>query len=175
MGTTKIEGHYLAVSDYDSDYLESLGDYPKGHRLVHVTGLVRDAGGHVLNGTDHWHLGATDTEESLADDREVLARIRPDMRDDLFDPERIQREIEQAQIHAQERERWSQENHRRSPPVMRVKITVEVEMLSDDEAGAVWDQHQRDIEAHRAQCDAEHTVKSQAATDPQTKDPNETP
>ena len=46
---------------------------------------------------------------------------------------------------------WKQDNNRQNLPVMRVKVTVEVELLTDSEAGEVWEQHKATRKAFLAQ------------------------
>jgi len=46
---------------------------------------------------------------------------------------------------------WKQANNRQNLPVMRVKVTVEVELLTDSEAGEVWEQHKATRKAFLAQ------------------------
>lgn len=129
MGEAKYEGHAVCVADYEEDYLFLLGDILKlKRRLRGMSDFVEDAGGQAVR-------------SAVPNAFEYEGDFDPDL-DGISDPD-------EDGFWKGIRDEYRESTGRKNLPVMRVKVTVEVEPLSDEEAGKVWEEHVRQLRSDR--------------------------
>lgn len=116
MGTATFQGTVIAVQDQNDHYLLEVGTSGAIPRVITTENLIREAGGILVEAT---LPEAFEAENNTA-------------KDPFGD-------------YAEERETYRDLYERRNPPILRVKITVEVEELTDEEAGVVWAQHLKQV------------------------------
>lgn len=85
------------------------------NRIVGISNLIREAGGTTV----------------------------PTVIPDAFEAEDLP--TDHNDFYAGHREGFREEHNRFSPPILRVKITVEVEPLTDEEATVIWAQHMAEV------------------------------
>jgi len=116
MGDAGYKGYVLCVADYEEDFLFLLGDQGVRKSLRGISDFIEEAGGQAIR-------SALPHAFKYEDDPD------PEINDDNF-----WKGI---------RDEYRESTGRKNLPVMRVKVTVEVETLTDEEAGRVWEDHVR--------------------------------
>jgi hypothetical protein len=132
VGRSQFKGLALHVSDYETDHLHVIGEPWNGGALATLFRLVRAAGG----------VSVPEAVPNAFEDEGD-----PESTDEQLTPEEIEAGI--TPFCKTTREEYREETGRKLPPIMRVKITVEVEVLTDEENEKAWDEHKRVIRAHR--------------------------
>jgi hypothetical protein len=130
VGEAKFEGLALHVSDYDT--LHVIGKPWDREALSYLCRLIHAAGG----------VSVGDCVPHAFEDEGD-----PESIDDNLSPEEIALGI--TPFCKGVREEYWEETGRKLPPIMRVKIHVEVEVLSEEENEKAWEDHKRIIRAAR--------------------------
>lgn len=117
MSTEEFVGHVVAIADYEEDYvvlLETPGGQPHPRGTLSLIAMIRAAGG---------------------------TTVRPILPDAFESEHGPQQDTICERIHTEAREGYREQTGRHNLPVLRVKFTVEVEALTDEESGRVWSEH----------------------------------
>lgn len=126
MGDAGYKGYAICVADYEDDFLFLLGGQSK--RLCGITDFVEEAGGVAV-------------KSAVPNAFEYEGDFDPDL-DGISDPD-------EDGFWKGIRDEYRETTGRKNLPVMRVKVTVEVETLTDEEAGKVWEDHVRQLRSDR--------------------------
>lgn len=120
MGDAGYKGYAICVADYEEDYLYLLGTDKRS--TPGIATLIEEAGGECVRSS------VPNAFEDEGDPNSV--DTNPDMVTEGQPP-----------FYQGIRDEYRKNTERKNLPIMRVKVTVKVETLTDDEAGKVWEDH----------------------------------